>query len=238
MARWLRLQLGHGSFEGRRIVSPENLAVTHVSKVALNDTLFYAMGWYNLRTANGDIVWHDGDALSFSSFVGMAPARNTGIVILANETNVGLPAAIGAWLLDRVLGNPDIDHVAIKLPEVIAGFTTAEQKFAKPGHPLPFPLLASLTGVFVNPSFGTAMVDQVGNALVMEIRATGARFKIETWDGVVLVARLIPEGDFEAVAALNYKTTAFVQFHMADDGKPGLLRLAFDDGQQFDFRRQ
>jgi CubicO group peptidase (beta-lactamase class C family) len=28
VARWVRLQLGNGSFEGRRIVSPENMAVT------------------------------------------------------------------------------------------------------------------------------------------------------------------------------------------------------------------
>jgi CubicO group peptidase (beta-lactamase class C family) len=28
VARWVRLQRGNGSFEGRRIVSPENMAVT------------------------------------------------------------------------------------------------------------------------------------------------------------------------------------------------------------------
>ena len=37
MARWVRLQLGNGTFEGRRIVSPENLAVTRTPKVAVND---------------------------------------------------------------------------------------------------------------------------------------------------------------------------------------------------------
>jgi CubicO group peptidase (beta-lactamase class C family) len=38
MARWIRLQLGNGTFEGRRIISPENLAVTRTPKVAVNDT--------------------------------------------------------------------------------------------------------------------------------------------------------------------------------------------------------
>ena len=75
MARWVRLQLGNGSFEGHRIVSPENLAVTRMARVALSDRLSYAMGWYISQTANGTIVWHDGDALSFGSFVGLAPTE-------------------------------------------------------------------------------------------------------------------------------------------------------------------
>jgi CubicO group peptidase (beta-lactamase class C family) len=44
MARWVRLQLGDGAFEGRRIVSKENLGVTRLPKVALTDALSYAMG--------------------------------------------------------------------------------------------------------------------------------------------------------------------------------------------------
>ena len=44
-ARWVRFQLSNGTFEGRRIVSLENLAQTRTPKVALNDKLFYALGW-------------------------------------------------------------------------------------------------------------------------------------------------------------------------------------------------
>ena len=106
MARWVRLQLGDGAFEGRRIVSKENLGITRMPKVALTDAVSYAMGWYIWRTPNGGVVWHDGDALSFGSFVGMAPDRNIGVIILTNETNVGFPNTLGAWMLDRILGNP------------------------------------------------------------------------------------------------------------------------------------
>jgi CubicO group peptidase (beta-lactamase class C family) len=34
MARWIRLLLANGTFEGRRIVSPENLAVTRTARVS------------------------------------------------------------------------------------------------------------------------------------------------------------------------------------------------------------
>ncbi|MGB9274834.1 MAG: serine hydrolase domain-containing protein [Terrimicrobiaceae bacterium] len=52
MARWVRLQLGNGTFEGRRIVSSENLAFTHTPKVAISDKLFYALGWVIQQTPN------------------------------------------------------------------------------------------------------------------------------------------------------------------------------------------
>ena len=59
-SRWLRFQLGNGTFEGRRIVTAENLAVTHTPKVALSDKVAYAMGWVVQQTPNGTIVWHNG----------------------------------------------------------------------------------------------------------------------------------------------------------------------------------
>jgi CubicO group peptidase (beta-lactamase class C family) len=82
MARWVRMQLNNGSFDERRIVSSENLAYTHMPKVALNDKISYALGWYNWLTLNGNILWHDGDALSFGSFVGLVPDKNIGIINL------------------------------------------------------------------------------------------------------------------------------------------------------------
>src|SRR5262245_63747617 len=45
MARWVRLQLANGTFEGRRIVSAENLAVTRTPRVAMRDKVVYANGW-------------------------------------------------------------------------------------------------------------------------------------------------------------------------------------------------
>jgi CubicO group peptidase (beta-lactamase class C family) len=75
MARWVRLQLGNGSFEGRRIVSPENLAFTRTPKVALSDKISYALGWIIQQTQNGSIVWHNGGTNGFGAYVGMGPTR-------------------------------------------------------------------------------------------------------------------------------------------------------------------
>ncbi|MFO0993736.1 MAG: serine hydrolase [Hyphomicrobiales bacterium] len=238
MARWVRLQLAHGAFDGHEIVSPENLAVTRMARVALSDRLSYAMGWYNYDTANGTIVWHDGDALSFGSFVGLVPARNVGVIILTNESNVGFPSALGTWILDRVMGNPEVDYVATRITETKAYFAAAAARFAPPPNPRPFPPLNPLAGAFVSPSFGKASVVVEGNALVMEILATGAKLKLEPWDGDIFVARLMPIGQFGPVVALDYMTKGFVQFQIAPDGKLDVLTMTLADGQRYAFQRE
>ncbi len=237
MARWVRLQLGNGTFQGRRLISPENLAFTRRPEVAVNDEASYALAWYIYPTPNGTIVWHDGDALSFGSFVSMVPDRNIGVILLTNETNVNFPRSFGVWLLDRILGNPVRDHVANSLKEAKTSFEATAKMFAKPAYPRPFPPLVPLAGNFVNPSFGEAAVAVEGDALVMEFQATGAKFKLEPWDGDVFIARLVPTGRFEPVVDLDYMTKGFVQFQIDKNGRLDLLRFSSVGGQVYEFRR-
>ncbi|HEY4272899.1 MAG TPA: serine hydrolase [Candidatus Udaeobacter sp.] len=238
MARWVRMQLGNGAFDGRRIVSSENLAYTRMSKVALNDQLSYALGWYTYLTPNGNILWHDGDALSFGSFVSLVPDKNIGIIILTNETNVEAPNSLGVWVLDRILGNAKHDSVAENLRHAKDSFEATAKLFAKPANPRPCPPLASLTGNFVNPSFGKATLALQDDALVMEFLTGGAKFKLVPWDGDIFVANLMPTGQFGAIVDLDYMTKGFAQFQMDKDGKLNLLRLSTVDGQAYEFQRE
>jgi len=237
-ARWVRLQLGNGTFEGRRIVSPEYLAITRTPKVAMNDKLSYALGWVVQQTPNGNIVWHNGGTSGFGAYIGMLVDKDVGVVVLTNEVYVGFPDAIGLWTLDRILDNPKVDYVADTLKAAKTKFETTAKLFAKPASPRPFPPLAPLAGNFVNPSFGKAAVALEGDALVMELQATGAKLKLEPWDGDVFISRLMPLGQLAAVVeALGPLPHGFVQFQMDKDAKLNLLRLSFDDGQAYEFRR-
>jgi CubicO group peptidase (beta-lactamase class C family) len=238
MARWARMQLGNGTFDGRRIVSSENLAYTRMPKVALNEQVFYDLGWYNYLTPNGNILWHDGDALSFGSFVGLVPDKNIGIIILTNETNVEAPNSLGPWVLDRILGNAKHDPVAENLKNATATFEATAKRFAKPANPRPFPRLAPLTGNFVNSSLGKAVLALKDDALVIEVQATGAKFKLVPWDGDIFMATLMPTDQFGPIVDLDYMTKGFAQFQMDKDGKLNLLRLSTQDGQAYEFRRE
>ena len=239
MARWVRLQLGSGTFEGRRIVSAENLAVTRTPKVAnQRPGRSYALGWVIHQTPNGNIVWHNGDAVSFGSL--SAWCRTESRCRHSDQRkNVGLPDAIGRWVLDRILGNPKIDYVADKFKEEAkTAFERKAKRVRQPANPRPFPPLASLAGNFVNPSLGEATVAPDGDALVMELHATGAKLKLEPWDGDIFIAKLMPTGQFAPIVDLDYMISGFVQAQMDKDGKLNLLRLSSDDGQPYEFRRR
>ena len=239
MGRWLRLQLGNGVFEGRRIVSAENLAYTRRPEVALTDKAFYAMGWILLQTPNGNVIWHNGGTSSFGAFVGLVPDRNVGIVILTNEANVGFPDTLGIWLLDRILGNPKVDYVSKKLEEAKAGYQRDNAQFDKPANARPSPPAASLVGAFVNPAIGKALVKQEGDALVMEFSTGGASLRLDPWDGGAFTATLSPVGRFKAVAAnMGPGPAGFVQFEVDGSGKLNRLRMSDENAQEFVFLRE
>jgi CubicO group peptidase (beta-lactamase class C family) len=170
MAHWVRLQLGNGSFEGRPVVSPENLAVTRTPKVAVNDKMAYALSWVIAQTPNGNIVWHDGGTNGFGSYVGLQLDKNIGLIVLTNQSNVGFPDAIGTWTFDQLLSNSPVDHVAEALKRATTKYSDDNKMFAKPANPRPFPPVAPLTGSFTNSSFGNASLKQEGGVLVLELK--------------------------------------------------------------------
>jgi CubicO group peptidase (beta-lactamase class C family) len=238
-SKWLRLQLGDGMFEGHRIVTAENLAVTHTPKIAMSDKVSYAMGWVVQQTPNGTIIWHNGGTSAFGAYLGMVPDRNVGVVVLTNEVNVGFPDAIGRWMLDRILDNPKIDDVAVVAKAARAAYEKSARLFAPPANPRPFPPLAPLAGHFSNPGIGKATLGLEDGALVLSLDASGARLRLSEWDGGIFTARLMPQGRFAAVAAdLGPQPTAFVQLQMDKDAGLNVLRLSFDDGQAYDFTRE
>ena len=95
-----------------------------------------------------------------------------------------------------------------------------------------------LTGNFVNSSFGKAVLTLKDDALVIEIQATGAKFKLVPWDGDIFMATLMATDQFGPIVDLDYMTKGFAQFQMDKDGKLNLLRLSAVDGQAYEFRRE
>ena len=76
------------------------------------------------------------------------------------------------------------------------------------------------------------------DALLFELQATNAEFKLVPWDGDIFTANLMATGQFGPIVDLDYKTKGFVQFQMDKEGKLNLLRLSSEDGQACDFRRE
>jgi hypothetical protein len=78
-----------------------------------------------------------------------------------------------------------------------------------------------------------------GDALVLELKETGAELALTPWDGEIFTFRLLPRGRFApVVASIGERPSGFAQFEVGQDGKLGVLRLIADDGQAWEFRRE
>jgi len=238
MGRWLRLQLRDGSFDGQTIVSPANMAVTRTARVGINDKAFYAMGWVGISTPNGRIIWHNGGTPSFGAYVGFVPDKDVGVIVLTNAENVGFPDAVGAWVLDRLLDNPRVDHAAAALEAAKGRFAEAAKAFVKPENPQPALPLAPLAGSYAEPSLGKAVLRQDGDGAVLELQDGGAVLQLEPWDGSIFILRQKPVGRFAAMVEDSGPSPAgFAQFQIDTNGTKPLLRLTIEN-QSYTFRRE
>jgi hypothetical protein len=209
-----------------------------MARVAVTEKMAYAMGWMIQSTPKGTIVWHNGGTPSFGAYVGLLPDRKIGVVVLTNEANNGFPDAVGFWTLDRLLGNPEVDHVAEALRRAKDGAAKNAAKWAKPADSRPYLALASLAGTFTHPAIGKVNVKEDGDGLAMEFPG-GAVLKLARWDGGIFTATLAPIGPSAAIVqGLGPDPVAFAQFQMNPDGKLGILRLTADDGQSYEFKQE
>jgi CubicO group peptidase (beta-lactamase class C family) len=251
MARWIRLQLGKGSFAGKQIVSADNLAVTRTPRVPFPDRVSsYANGWIILPTDNGTIVWHSGATEGFGGFVGLLPDKDVGIVILSNvKDSLEFATAFGIWALRKLLGSTltdlldstrvDSDPLATQLRRATDRYEAEQKQFARPANPRPSPDPKTMIGKYSNPSFGEAVMSVADGAPVLEL-TTGARLRFAEWDGNVLTMTLSPEGRFKDLALDlgPFPPLGLAQWQVDQDGKYSLGLGLGDAAQSYEFRRR
>ncbi len=237
MANWLRLQLGNGRFAGRTIISPESIAFTRTPKVAVDQTVTYAMGWVNTYTSNGTVLWHNGGTDGFGAYVGLQLDRGVGVIVLTNE-NLGYCDAVGVWFLDRVMGNSQLRHAdeiqATLKKELVERAATLS---ARPRAPRPVPPFALFPGNFSSPIFGDARITVAGDTLMLLLEGSGAELELQPWDDDVFRVSLLPKARFAAVAEALGKPLGFAQFRIRPDGKLGSMEFSVENGQTYEFQR-
>src|ERR1044071_1744457 len=101
MAQWLRLMLGEGVFEGKRLVSEKNFKelVAVQNKVAGN--VNYGLGWFLREWHGHKVVEHGGNIDGFNALVAMMPDQKLGFVMLTNIS--GSP--LGPYAMETVWSN-------------------------------------------------------------------------------------------------------------------------------------
>lgn len=232
-ARWVRLQLGTGSFDGRRIVSAENLAVTRTPNVSINESVAYAMGWIVVDTPNGRAIWHNGGTDGFGAQIGFLPHKGAGTIILTNQSNKGFPDAVGLWLFDKLLGNPETDHLKAALASANDKAAKSAAVYRERPTPQPAPPMGSLLGEYQSDVLGRATLTSRDGELLLTLKQTNAGLRLIPFDGALFTVRLVPEGRFATVAAMQGdEPMGFASF--APDAEGRFSRLCYRiEGQSF-----
>jgi CubicO group peptidase (beta-lactamase class C family) len=104
MAQWLRLQLGYGEYEGRRLVSEASLRETWKSHIEIAGGVSYGMGWMIREWEGQPVIEHGGNVDGFSAQVAMLPESGLGFVLLTNASVSSLPPLAINLVWDTLLG--------------------------------------------------------------------------------------------------------------------------------------
>src|SRR5262249_42916467 len=93
MAQWLRLLLGGGSLNGKRLVSTIGFQemLTKLSRV--DNEKSYGLGLFIEKSRSSRqrlLYWHGGSLDGFTSWVGFIPEQKLGIALLTNSSSSGV----------------------------------------------------------------------------------------------------------------------------------------------------
>ena len=133
MARWLEFQLGDGRFRGRRLLSQEAFAETHLDQAIHHSSWRghpqpgivpgftdspsnYTLGWRSSHYHKEHILSHGGLIRGHGSIALIHPGGRFGVFVFANarEGARGLADGVAQWILDRHLKLPERDWARIQ----------------------------------------------------------------------------------------------------------------------------
>jgi CubicO group peptidase (beta-lactamase class C family) len=189
MSHYLIFQLGDGAYNGKRIVSENNLKLVHTGQTAVTGLpefftqnglgpMAYAMGWVDTTFRGHHMVWHNGGIDGFHSLLTMLPEDKMGVVILSNlDDNRALePIAYSAF--DRLLAlslEPWLDRyqaLGDKAKKAADEAKKSQVSSAKAGTQLSHPL-SDFAGDYINPGYGTVKIAQTGEVLTISLNQLG-----------------------------------------------------------------
>jgi hypothetical protein len=191
MARWIRLQLGHGMFEGKRIFSsavsdemwsPQTIVSSSTPEPPLPSFLkghfnAYGLGWSLGEYRGRFFVRHYGEDDGMSSVVGLLPEEKLGIVILTNLHVTSLHTALLYRIFDAFLKARPEDWSTLYLKvrtneESKAAAEEAAAEKARTKNSQPSLPLSRYAGKYSNTTYGDATVVEESGSLVVRLSAS------------------------------------------------------------------
>ncbi len=180
MAKWMRLQINEGNFEGRQIVESRALAETHHPIMLtqfnpFNGTPgFYGLGFNVSYDEHGRLRLNHSGAFSMgaATCVTIMPGEEIGIIALTNGSPAGVPEALNSTFMD-IAQNGKVQHdwlsifkKAFQNPALLG--EVIETDYTKqPASPSPQLASSAYTGRYHNNFFGDLEIKDIDGKLTM-----------------------------------------------------------------------
>jgi len=205
MAQWLRLQLGDGTLDGRRILSEDALREMHTpqnvirpAQLPVGATLAeaedrfhfwaYGLGWRLNDYRGRKMVWHTGGITGFSSIMALLPDTGLGVSVLTNSWRSSpelLVYAIVLRVFDAYLGVEPEDWSSellarseeqrLERERAMENLAASMTKGTSPTLPLP-----AYTGSYHHPAHDELVVEARDDGLMLRF-ASGLVGVLEHW---------------------------------------------------------
>jgi CubicO group peptidase (beta-lactamase class C family) len=208
MARYLRMMLAGGLFEGKRVLLESDVQLMMQPQMPSGQSLFsdlfgfqsYGMGLF-VQTYRGiEIAHHGGDLRGASAMVVMMPSKRIGVVVLANRSGTRLRDALPYEIIDRLLGLEssgllvryrEREEKAFALEDAakIAGATDRKPN-TQPAHPL-----AEYAGEYEHPGYGSMIVTHEQGRLTLRFKKFST--PLDHWHYEVFQAPADRQNDLE-----------------------------------------
>jgi CubicO group peptidase (beta-lactamase class C family) len=193
MAKWLRLELADGKFDGKQIVDEDALLETRRPAVvsaappsAIGRASFYGLGMNVSYDEAGRLrLGHSGAFnLGAATAITMLPSANLGIVVLSNGMPIGVPETIVAEFIDLVeFRRIQRDWFAAYSPLFARLYVNPSRLAGKkpPANPVHMHSRAAYIGTYANAFYGAVSIEFMNGRLVMVLGPRLEAFPLEHW---------------------------------------------------------
>jgi CubicO group peptidase (beta-lactamase class C family) len=186
MAQWVRMQLGGGVYEGRRLLSDSVMKEMHTPQTVIRmsettERLFpethfqaYGMGWSLQDYRGRKVVRHGGSLDGMRTHVGMIPEEGLGVVVITNLNNSWIPQLVLFHIFDEFLGSQGKDWNKVIHEVYLEDKAESEERRARDedarvlGTSPSLPL-ADFVGSYSDVLYGEAVITLEGGRLKLEV---------------------------------------------------------------------
>src|SRR5215217_2625104 len=106
MAQWLRLMLGNGVLNGKRLVSEKSFEELTRKQINIAGSIDYGLGWFLRQWGGHKVAEHGGNIDGFNAQVAFMPDEKLGFVLLTNVTASPIGAIAMNTIWQELVGNP------------------------------------------------------------------------------------------------------------------------------------